>query len=82
MDIDPKHDEEIEKINASFKCPKNFMCYRSGFENLCKAKDWGLEGYLLCLEEVSYNCTFASSFDPIRFCRCPLRNYIAKELKK
>jgi len=35
-------DEELEKgiaeIIGELECPKAFRCYRSGFENLCKAK--------------------------------------------
>ena len=35
--------QEIEKIIGGIKCPKDFKCYKSGFENLCKAKDIGIE---------------------------------------
>ena len=41
-------DEELEKgiaqIIGDLKCPKDFRCYRSGFENLCKASNIGLTG--------------------------------------
>jgi hypothetical protein len=31
--------KEIEKIIDGLKCPKDFICYTSGFENLCRAQD-------------------------------------------
>lgn len=71
--------EKIEKIISGFKCPKDFKCYRSGFDNLCKAKDIGL---ILCLEKDPQSCAFALSFRDEHFCKCPLRIYIIKTLKK
>ncbi|MBL7065696.1 MAG: hypothetical protein ISS49_16065 [Anaerolineae bacterium] len=35
--------ERIEGILGQMDCPKNFQCADSGFENLCKARDFGLE---------------------------------------
>ena len=71
----------IEKIIGGMTCPKDFKCYKSGFENLCKAKDGGLKGYLDCLEETPQKCKFALAFGHGYFCRCPLRIYISKGLK-
>ena len=38
-----KHKEEIEKIIDVMTCPKDFICYKSGFKNLGKARDMGIK---------------------------------------
>ena len=77
-----KHKKEIEKIIARFKYPKDFKCYKSGFENLGKARGIGIEGYVECLEKNPEDCVFSLSFGYSFLCKCPLRVYIAKNLKK
>jgi hypothetical protein len=75
--------EEIEKIAGKIQCPKDFACHASGFEDMCSAKDVGLDQYLLCLEEHSQiNCPFSVRFGNDTYCECPLRVYICKKLKK
>jgi len=74
--------KKIEEIMAGMQCPKNFKCAESGFDRLCEAEDTGLEGYLKCLEGNPSVCSFALSFGHNYFCRCPLRVYLCKELKK
>ena len=76
------HKPQIEEIIGGMKCPRDFKCYESGFEDLCKAKDIGLESFSKCLEEDPLECTFAFSFGYSHFCKCPLRVYIAKTLQK
>ncbi|MEE8553065.1 MAG: hypothetical protein V3S72_07170, partial [Desulfobacterales bacterium] len=61
---------------------KNFKCAESGFEDLCKAKDVGLDSYLKCLESNPSICNFALSFGYKHFCQCPLRVFLAKKLSK
>jgi hypothetical protein len=80
--MEPDHEKEIRQIIAEFDCPKNFICYKSGFTTLCKAKDIGLESYLECSDKSPDECMFLLSFANIRYCDCPLRCYIAKKLKK
>ena len=80
MDEDQKR--EIEEIINQFKCPKDFKCYKSHFEALCKAKDIGLETFLECMEVHPQKCPFSVAFGYSHFCKCPLRVYIAKKLKK
>ena len=70
------------EIIGEMTCPKNFLCAESGFENLCKAKDMGLEHYLECLEAEVSSCKFAVAFGYGHFCRCPLRVYLAKNLEQ
>ena len=77
-----EHMTKIEAIIGRLKCPKDFKCYKSGFEALCKAKDVGLKLYLECLEQNSFECPFSVSFGRSHYCKCPLRVYLAKELKK
>lgn len=77
--------KKIQEIIDSMQCPKNFRCAESGFENLCRAKDFGDEQRLHCLEGTSEPCSFAVSYDfgiKILFCQCPLRVYLAKNLNK
>ena len=74
--------KELKEIIGGMKCPKDFKCYRSGFKNLCKAKDIGIESHLECLEDDPYECNFSISFGYSFVCRCPLRVYIAKEIEK
>lgn len=72
--------KKIEKIIGGISCQKDFKCYKSGFKNLCKAKDTGLNEYLDCLEENPRSCEFSLTFGFGNLCRCPLRVYIMKEL--
>ena len=39
--------KEIEKIIDELKCPKDFICYKSGFQNLCKVEDIGKVGIIV-----------------------------------
>jgi hypothetical protein len=75
---------EIEEIISGLECPKDFVCCKSGFEVLCKARDIRLESYVVCLEEDGGNCKFSTHFGTRHdwFYKCPLRVYIAKKLKK
>jgi len=72
---------KIKKIINTIECSKNFKCYGSKFKELCKAKDIGLKSFLLCLEE-DHQCDFTIFFIDEYLCKCPLRVYVAKELKK
>jgi hypothetical protein len=74
--------KEIEQIIGHLKCGKDFQCYKSGFETLCKAKDIGLKLYLQCLEEQPKQCQFSFRCRDEFYCNCPLRMYISKKLKK
>ena len=74
--------KEIEKIMDGLQCPKDFICYKSGFENLCRAKDMELEHFLVCLNRNLKECKFSLYWGGALLCQCPLRIYIAKKLKK
>jgi hypothetical protein len=76
------HEKELKDIIGQLACPKDFQCYEQGFENLCKAEDVGLETFLECLEKRPHECPFSIPYARVFYCSCPLRVYIAKELKK
>ena len=77
-----EHKKKIKKIIGEMYCPSNFKCLDSGSENLCKARDIGMESYLECLESNLRDCSFAFPFGQGYFCKCPLRVYLAKELPR
>lgn len=80
--MEQKIKKEIEEIMDEMNCPKDFICYKSGFENLCKAEDVGRKSVLLCLEENPLDCKFSIPIGSTYYCQCPLRIYIAKKVEK
>ena len=78
--MDEEQEKRIEEIMAGMECDKDFECYESGFENICKAGDWGMPHYVECMENESPMCKFKVPFGDGVFCSCPLRVYVAKEL--
>jgi hypothetical protein len=74
--------KKIEELMAGMQCPADFECAASGFEHLCKARDFGLDSFLECLEDSPSKCAFALSFGSTYFCQCPLRVYLSKALGK
>ena len=82
MTFDEELEKDIAKILGKLQCPKDFKCYRSGFEDLCKVKVVGTESQMLvCLEKQPKKCKFVNLAGGY-ICECPLRAYIAKNLKK
>jgi hypothetical protein len=71
------HKEKIAQIRADMNCSKDFQCSKSGFNNLCKAKDNRIDGYVDCLE-YRITCEFKVHFGYGILCHCPLRVYFAK----
>jgi len=80
--MEKHHERELKEIMSGQTCPKEFTCYQSGFKNLRKAKDIGLESFVECLEKDLTQCEFAVEFGGYYFCKCAVRVYIAKKLKK
>jgi hypothetical protein len=76
-----EHKTNIERIMGSLSCPKSFQCYNTHFEVLCHARDIGLYRFVECLEEDPEKCPFSISLG-VTYCKCPVRVYIAKQLKK
>ncbi len=76
------HQKRIEEIKTSMDCPKNFQCVDDDSVALCTAKDLGLENCVECLYQQPQGCVFAISFGHGHLCRCPMRVYLAQNLKK
>ena len=74
--------QEINEIKKRMQCSKGFLCSKSGFSKLCRAKDVGLDHHLLCLEYAPSLCDFALLSDRKYFCTCPLRVFLTKKLHK
>ena len=70
---------ELEELMGQIKCPKDFVCYRSGLKELCNAEDIGMKSYLKCLEERPQDCVFSMGYAESHYCTCPLRLLIAKK---
>jgi hypothetical protein len=73
--------KEIEELVGQ-KCQRDFKCYKFTADVFLKAKDIGSALFLDCLEENPIECQFSISFGYSYFCRCPLRVFISKNLKK
>ena len=69
--MDQEKLKKIKEIMGEMTCTKNFKCAASGFQNVCKANDHGVDDVLLCLEEDHMSCNFV----------VPLRVHLAKKLK-
>jgi hypothetical protein len=78
--LESNQKKDIEDIISHIQCRKGFSCYRSGFADLCQARDIGLESFVECLEEDPRACPFVIPFASKHLCRCRLRIYIAKQL--
>lgn len=82
MEISGVLKARIEEITTNMKCRKDFECYKSGFEKLSRVKRLENTDLFQCLEEKSYQCEHSFPFADGYFCKCPLRAYITKHLKK
>ena len=78
MEISQEHERQIEKIISEMECPKDFECRNSDFENLGKTELIADNQLVECMNEENKLCLFSLSFGHIFLCKCPLRNYIAK----
>jgi len=77
MELAHEQKQETEKIVSDLK---DFISYKSGSENLCKARYFGADEYIDCLEENSSRCEFSLPFGERYLCKCALRIYITKNL--
>ena len=75
-------EKKLKELMGGLTCPKDFKCCTGGLENLCKARDIGLETFIECLEDDPLDCPFTMRLHGVIYCKCPLRVYIAKKLKK
>ena len=82
MEIPVEHTDKIEQImvkmkKGSPKCQKDFQCYTSSLEELCKVKGIGAFDTIECDSEDALCCGFSFVAGDTRYCKCPLRRYIA-----
>jgi len=82
MDNKVETNRQIEEIISQMKCKKDFQCYKSGFKDLCETKDIGVPDSVRCLSKPLGDCEYSFAFGDGYFCKCPLRVYITKNLKK
>lgn len=82
MQLDEEYTRQVEKIISVTECPKDFVCYKSEFENLAKVRIIGDAKLVECLEKSPQTCEFGFSFEHGSFCKCPLRRYIAENFHK
>ena len=80
MELDYK--KELEKVVGDLVCPKDFKCCTEGLENLCKVRDVGMQTFVQCLEPNPHECPFSKLLAAAYVCKCSLRIYISKKLKK
>jgi hypothetical protein len=81
-DMKEEYKELIEEIMPGMQCSKKFHCAESGFETLCKARDFWNENYLECLDSSGDSCEYALPVANGNLCQCPLRVYLGKKLGK
>ena len=74
--------KQIEEIIAAMKCSKDFLCYKSGFTDLCEVKVVAETGFVECLPGNEQACEFKRHLMDKTFCECRLRRYIANNLHK
>ena len=82
MEIIQEHDCKIQEIMRSMQCNKDFRCYKSEFKNLSSVGIVGDAIKVVCLEEKAKTCNYGVSFGLGYICKCPLRDYIAKNFNR
>lgn len=82
LDLPPEKMEYIEGLMAQMGCSKDFQCVESGFRELCRAQDIGLDSHLECLAPNAGDCLFSVLLDNRHLCQCPLRVFLAKHLNR
>ena len=78
MVITQENKTQIEEIISGMECTKDFKCYKSGFDNLCKVKIFRDGELVECLEKHLQLCKFSFNFGYGYYCKCSLRRYIAQ----
>lgn len=82
MELNNENQKRLDEIIGQLKCSKDYICYKRGFEKLCKMKETAGGRLYECLEKGPDDCTFSISYGYAHFCSCPLRIYIANKLNK
>ena len=80
MQIDFQKD--LEKSAGGMDCPKDFICFKSNFEHICKVNIFGFGEVFQCGEENPFSCSFARRYLDKYQCTCIIRAYIFRKLGK
>ena len=81
MELTVAQEADVQKIMAGIDCPVGFPCYKSKLEDISPAKLVRGANVLQCEAGSEQKCPMSYKFShDIRFCRCPLRRYVALEL--
>lgn len=80
--VDEEKRKRVEKLLDERACVRGCKCYHVNFNDLCKARSFGIEALLECLEDDPKNCKFAFPFGGSHFCKCALRQEIARILEE
>ena len=78
MVITQENKLQIEEIIQRMDCPRNFECYQADFGSMGEVGIVGDAVMIECIEERGWKCEFGSPHGLGVICKCPLRNYIAK----
>jgi len=71
----------VEKIVGRLQCPEDFYCYQSSHNWLSNREKRDGHPSSICLNEKLPGCNFSIPSQNNFLCKCPLRDYIAKELE-
>lgn len=78
MVITQENKEQIEEIMRGMDCPRDFERYKSDFGSMGEVGIVGDAEMLECIERRGRAREFGSPRGVGVVCKCPLRNYIAK----
>ncbi len=59
--------------------PEGCRCHKQRIDNLCQARDVGIERFVECLEEDPHECPYSMLIGHVHYCKYPLRILIAKK---
>jgi hypothetical protein len=82
VELTEEHASRLEELMMGLECPREFICYKSGFTRLCKVRRSGRAGFLECLEPDARSCQFSLPYGDPPACLCPVRSFVAAEFGK
>ena len=87
MQITQEQKQRMEEIMADMpahgiNCRRNFQCYRSSLENLCKVEGIGAFDTIECDAKDASCCGLSFAAAGKRYCKCPMRRYIAGHFRR
>lgn len=88
MEISQEHRGNMEYIIKTMQaegieCSKDFECYKSGLEKLCEVKHIDVYDNIECKSPDAMCCGHSFlALGTHRYCKCPLRRYIAQHFHR